>query len=260
MQFTTHPEIHNFQLDEAYRGAMFAWPVLINGTRISNRGWSLEQLGIHELGGYLSSNRFLCHEGQGLTFLASAVDASFVSNARSNEVDVMRMLVSLQNRLPMTNLSSEIFKISPFDVAGGGLVFIIGTVYRKARDPRSLFLPDTDEFLVSKERLAMEVALSNGDPHYRHQILPAFPISKAIAEGLRTGVQCWSGMFAEPMSCEFDLDGTGDVTFALSIEETKAVSLRFGQDVMSTEDMARIQAAFVKCSISSSLAQSNYKH
>jgi hypothetical protein len=260
MQFNTHPEIHEFKLDTLYRGAMFAWPVLINGSLVSTRGWSLDQLGILEMGSYLNTNRFLCHEAQGVTFLASAVDASFVSSARSNEVDVMRMLVSLQNSFPLTNLSSEIFRISPFDVAGGGLVFIVGSVYRKAKDLRQLFLPDPDEFLVSKERLAMEVALSNGDLHYRHQILPAFPISKAVAEGLRSGVQCWSGMFAEPMRCEFDLESTGDVTFALRIEETRAVYLRFGQDVMCTEDMSRIQEVFVRCSASSAIGQSHFKH
>lgn len=260
MKFIVHPETHPFSIDAAYRGAMFAWPVLLNPTRVATPGWSLRQLGVNELGQCLSDSRAMSHAGQQVTFLASAVDASFVSNARANEVDVIRMLVSLQQSLPSVCLPHDIFRINPFDVGGGGLVFIIGAIYRKANDDRELFLPEPDEFLVSKERLSMEIALSNGDPHYRHQMLPAFPLSQAVAEGLRMGVQCWSSMYEEPLRCEFDLESNGDTTFALSVDEGRAVYLRIGQDALSTTDMSRIQDAFVHSSMSSSMHQSAYTH
>lgn len=239
---------------------MFAWPVLLSPTLVSQRGWSLDKLGVQELGDVLTEDRFLCHEGQSLTFLANAVDASFVSSARAKEVDVMRMLVSLQNSLPLAGLTDDIFNFNPFDHHGGGLVFILGTIYRKARDKRALSLPDPNEFLLSKERLAMEVALSNGVPHYRHQILPAFPLSQAVAQGLRSGVQCWSGWFDEPTRCEFDLEGNGDVTMALSIENTKVVYVRFGQDAVSTEAMSGIQDAFTRSAAHSNISPGLYKH
>lgn len=260
MQFIQHPETQEFRLDTAYRGAMFAWPVLLNPTRVATRDWSLNQLGIDELGQCLTDNRFMSHDGQEVTFLASAVDASFVSSARANEVDVMRMLVSLQHSLPSVYLPHDIFRINHFDVGGGGLVFIVGVIYRKPRDNRALFLPDADEFLVSKERLSMEIALSNGDQHYRHQILPAFPLSQAVAEGLRMGVRCWSSMYEEPLKCEFDLERNGDMTFALSVEEGNAVYLRIGQGAISTGDMTRIQDAFIHSSMTSSSQLSAYKH
>jgi hypothetical protein len=260
MQFTTHPEIHEFRLDTGYRGALFAWPVLMNPSRVAIRNWSLDQLGFDRLGESLTDNRFMTHQGQGMTFLASAVDASFVSSARADESSVLRMLVSLQKSLPSVELARELFRINHFDVAGGGLVFIIGAIYRKASDPRPLFIPDAEEFLVSKERLSMETALGNGEPHSRHQILPAFPLSKAIAEGLRMGVQCWGGMHDEPLRCEFDLEPTGGVTFALSTEDRKAVYLRLGHDVISAQDMTVIQDAFLRCSANSAIHQSAYKH
>lgn len=260
MQFVEHPQSHLFQLNANYRGAMFAWPVLLNPSLVSQRGWSLDKLGVQELGDVLTDDQFLCHEGQGLTFLANVVDASFVSSARAKEVDVMRMLVSLQNSLSLASFADDFFNFTPFDHKGGGLVFILGTIYRKARDKRALFLPDPDEFLLSKERLAMEVALSNGVPHYRHQMLPAFPLSEAVAQGLRSGVQCWSGWFEEPARCEFDLENNGDVTLALSIEDTKVVYVRFGQDAVSTEEMSGIQDAFVRSAAHSNISPGLYKH
>jgi hypothetical protein len=280
MKFHSHPEVQDFQLDTAYRGALFAWPVLLNANRISTRNWSLQELGIDELGSCLSKNQFMSNEAQRLTFLSSAVDASFVSNARSQEVSVLRMLVSLQNQLPSVQIATDLFRINEFDVAGGGLVFIVGVIFRKASDPRPLSLPDPDQFLVSQERLEMEVALSKGEEHYRHQILPAFPLSRAVAEGLRMGVQCWSGMYEEPMRCDFDLDHEGNFTFALSVDaedeagdeakpmdfaaedaaDAKAIYLRFGHDVVSQQDMNSIQEAFVRCASNSHLNQSAYKH
>jgi hypothetical protein len=260
MHYIQHTETIDFNLDKAYRGALFAWPVLLNPTMLTSRSWSLRQLGFDGLGETLMENHFMSHHGQAMTFLASAVDASFVSSARADELAVLRMLVSLQNSLPSVDLAHELFRINEFDVRGGGLLFIVGAIYRKATDPRPLFMPDPEEFLVSKERLEMEVALVDGGPHYRHQILPALPLSQAIAEGLRMGVQCWSSTFDAQLRCEFDLEVNGDTTFALNAEEGQAVHLRFGKDVVSTQDMALIQEALVRCSTSSVLNQSLYMH
>jgi hypothetical protein len=142
------------------------------------------------------------------------------------------------------------------------LVFLLGAVYRRAADPAPIFLTDAADFLTSRHRLDMEVALSGGEGHlhYRHQLLPPFALSQAIAEGLGVGVRCWSALINEPVSCDFGLLASGDITFELKREESPLVSVRMAQDALTEQDRNHLYGSFVRGASLAGENRSFYQH
>jgi hypothetical protein len=261
MQFVQHPDTINFTLDRQYKGALFAMPLLLSPDLFTRVGWSIEKLDYHALANVFHESGVLSNQGQDTTFLARAVDASFVSSARREEQNVLQTLVSLHRSLPSIELAEELFRLNCFDFGGGGLVFLLGAVYRRASDPAPLYLPESAEFLTSRERLSMETSLSGAENlHYRHQLLPPVPLSHAIADGLRVGVRTWSALIEQPVSCDFGLLPSGDVTFEVKNEDSNLIYLRMAQDALSEQDRHQIFHSFVTGTSIAGAAQGHYTH
>lgn len=243
MKFTEHPETLEVELGQSYRGGLFAMPVLLHPQLLASSGDPLATVDTEAIGKALQLTGVISNEGQDATFLSRVVDASFVCSSRGEmQKPMMKALIAMHRSLPSWKKHAEIFKLSGYDHASGGLVFLLGVVYRRSTDPRPVFLPDPQSFLFSQERFALERALGGAVPSmYRHQILAPFTLSKAIGEGLSAAVECWSGMHEEQLHCEFDLTSDGDVTMALRDSQATAVSLKFENDAISPEDLAMIQ-------------------
>lgn len=247
MRFIQHPEITPFNLGSAFKGGLFAIPVLLHPQLLKPGIEPLAALDYEAVGRVLHKSGILSHKSQDVTFLARAVDARFVSSARGDiEQPVLKTLVSMHRSLP-TGDGAELFRIGGFDPAGGGLVFLIGAVYRQVVDPLPVFLPEENDFLLSRTRFELEVAIGGGGSSlYRHQVLPPFTLSRAIGQGVSAAVRCWAGMQEEPMTCNYDLDAAGDVTLQLSHSKDLAVSLRFGHDAMTADDLELIHGQVIR--------------
>jgi hypothetical protein len=248
MHFLNHPETTHFDLGSTFKGGLFAMPVLLHPQLLTPGVDPLADLNYEAVGQVLHSTGVLSHKRQDVTFLARAVDARFISSARGDmQKSVLKTLVAMHRSLPAYQDGMELFRLGGFDPSGGGLVFLIGAVYRQVIDPLPVCLPDPGEFLISRARFEIEVALGGGGcSFYRHQVLAPFTLSKAIGEGVTSAVRCWSGMYEEPLSCNFDLTPVGDVTMQLSDGEDLAVSLRFGHDAMTADDLALIQSQVIR--------------
>lgn len=261
MQFTQHPDIINFSLDRKYKGALFAMPLLLSPDLFTRKGWSLDKLDYEALGAIFHESGVMSNKGQDVTFLARAVDASFVSNARREEFNILRTLVSLHRSLPTIELAEEIFRLNCFDYAGGGLVFVLGAVYRRASDASPLYLPESSDFLTSHHRLSMETSLSGAENlHYRHQLLPPVPLSNAIAAGLSVGVRNWGALLEQPASCDFGLLPSGDVTFEVKNEDSNLIYLRMAQDALTEQDRNHIFHTFVRGRVIAGSGPGHYRH
>lgn len=249
MHFHNHPEISTIKLESTFKGGLFAFPVLLHPQLLKPGTDPLANLDYEAVGRVLHATGVLSHKEQDVTFLARAVDARFISAARGEmRHSVLKALVSMHRSLPAAVEARELFRIGGFDPAGGGLVFLIGAVYRRLVDPQPVVLPDENDFLLSRARFELEVALGGSDSRlYRHQVLPPFTLAKAIANGVSATVRCVSGMYEEPMSCNFDLDVTGDVTLQLSGREDLAVHLSFGHDAMTAADLELIHGQVINC-------------
>lgn len=235
-------------------------PVLLHPQLLVPGVEPLAALNYEAVGQVLHSTRVLSHERQDVTFLARAVDASFISSVRGDMQNaVLKTLVAMHRSLPVQQGGHEVFRLSGFDPTGGGLVFLIGAVYRQVIDPLPVCLPEPGEFLLSRARLEIEVALGGGESSfYRHQVLAPFTLSRAIGEGVTSVVRCWSGMNEEPLSCNFDLSPRGEVTMQLSSGEDLAVSLRFGHDCMTATDLQLIQSQVIRSAATGGAAASRY--
>lgn len=270
MHYLIHPEIEHIELLDNYRGGIFAMPVLLHpqGVRNSAVGGHesmgvdpLRRLDYEAVGTVLHKSGLLSKDGQNATFLAHAVDASFVSSSRGEaQGGLMKALVTLHQSLPSTDDLLKLFRISGFDPNGGGLVFIFGLVYRHAADLRPIYLPDPNEFLFSRERLDIEIALSGNQPGmYRHQVLAPYPLSTAIAQGVATAVSCHTGMTDQLLSCSIGFTQHGDMKMELLDDEgAAAVSLNFARDALSTSDINLIHERALRSAAMGAAAAPNY--
>lgn len=262
MRFINHPETSNFSLGSTFKGGLFAIPILLHPQLIKPGLDPLCGLDCEAVGRVLQETKVLSHKQQDVTFLSRPVDARFVCGARGvASKSVMKTLVSLHRSMPEYANPEDLFHISGFDPSGGGLVFLIGAVYRQIIDPHTVTLPCHDDFLSSRARFAMEIALSGaGAGMFRHQVLAPMTLSKAIAEGVSAAVRCWNGLFDGPMSCEFDLNVKGDVTMKLNHGDEAAVALRFGHDAITERDLQLIQQEVTRSASSRGNNSANYLH
>lgn len=262
MHFLNHPDVSTINLESTFKGGLFAIPVLLHPQLLKAGTDPLASLDYEAVGRVLQSTGILSHREQDVTFLARAVDARFISSARGEmRHSVLRALVGMHRSLPASVDGQELFRIGGFDPAGGGLVFLIGAAYRQIIDPLPVYLPDENDFLLSRARFELEVALGGSDNSlYRHQVLPPFTLSKAIAKGVGAAVRCVSAMYEEPLSCNFDLDVTGDVTMQISRGEDLAVYLRFGHDAMTADDLELIHGQVIKSASLPNASFSAYLH
>ena len=262
MNFHNHPETSTIKLESTFKGGLFALPVLLHPQLLKPGTDPLANLDYEAVGRVLHATGVLSHKDQDVTFLARAVDARFISAARGEmRHSVLKALVSMHRSLPAAVEAQELFRIGGFDPAGGGLVFLIGAVYRRLVDHLPVFVPDENDFLLSRARFELEVALGGSDSSlYRHQVLPPSTLTKAIAEGVRATVRCVAGMYEEPMRCNFDLDATGDVSLQLSRGEDLAVHVSFGHDAMTAEDLELIHRQVVNSGSLTNCSFSAYLH
>ncbi|UUZ69752.1 hypothetical protein LP416_10615 [Polaromonas sp. P2-4] len=91
-------------------------------------------------------------------------------------------------------------------------------------------------------------------------MLPPFILTRANAKGVSAAVRCVSGMHEEPMSCNFDLDATGDVTLQLSCSDDLAVRLSFGHDAMTAADLELIHGQVINSGSLTNGSFSAYLH
>lgn len=236
-------------------------PLLLSPDLFTRKGWSVNKLNYDAPGKIFHESGIMSHKGQDVTFLARAVDASFVSNVRREEFNVIKTLVSLHRSLPSIEVAEDLFRLNGFDFSGGGLVFLLGAVYRRASDPSPLYLPDSADFLTSYYRQSMETSLSGEENiHYRHQLMQPVPLSIAIAEGLRMGVRNWGALIEQPASCDFGLLPSGDITFEVHGEDSNLIYLRMAQDALTEDDRNHIFHSFVRGTAIAESGQSSYRH
>lgn len=247
MRYFKHPETSLFSLKPTYRGGLFAIPVLLHPQLLNPGGAPLAGLDHQALRSVLSETKVLSPEDQGLTLLPHVVDAHLVCRARGDKrQSLLKTLVSLHQSMPEFSNPEDLSGIRGFNPAGGGLVFLIGAVYRRIIDPLPVTLPYPDDFLASRARFDMEHALGGGKPGLlRHQIFAPVLPSTAIAYGLSEAMQRWSGLFDGPAGCEFDLDAQGDVTMQLKLGDDSSVALRFGHDNTTEKDLQLIQGKMI---------------
>lgn len=273
MHYLTHPEIEHIDLLNNYRGGIFAMPVLLNPQSLRAYGGSghdvvggdpLRRLDYEAVGTVLHKSGLLSKDGQNATFLAHAVDASFVSSSRGEaQAGLMKALVTLHQSLPSTDDLLKLFRISGFDPNGGGLVFIFGLVYRHAADLRPIYLPEPNEFLLSRERLEIELALcGNQSGMYRPQVLAPYPLSTAIAQGVASAVSCYTGMTDQLLSCSIGFTQHGDMKMELLDDDgAAAVSVNFARDALSPADISLIQErAMRSAAIGAATAPNYFRH
>lgn len=224
-------------------------------------GDPLRRLDYEAVGTVLHKSGLLSKDGQNATFLAHAVDASFVSSSRGEaQPGLMKALVTLHQSLPSSDDILKHFRISGFDPHGGGLVFIFGLVYRHASDLRPIYLPEPNEFLFSRERLDIEVALCGSQPGmFRHQVLAPYPLSTAIAQGVASAVSCHTGMTDQLLSCNIGFTQHGDMKMELLDDEgTAAVSVNFSRDALSSADISHIHQQALRSAAMGAAATPNY--
>ncbi len=65
-------------------------PLLLSPDLFTRKGWSINKLNYDALGKIFHESGIMSHKGQDVTFLARAVDASFVSNVRREEFNVIK--------------------------------------------------------------------------------------------------------------------------------------------------------------------------
>lgn len=270
MHYLTHPEIEHIDLLNNYRGGIFAMPVLLNPQSVKTYGENghdvvggdpLRRLDYEAVGAVLHKSGLLSKDGQNATFLAHAVDASFVSSSRGEaQAGLMKALVTLHQSLPSTDDLLKLFRISGFDPNGGGLVFIFGLVYRHAADLRPIYLPEPNEFLFSRERLEIELALGgNQSGMYRPQVLAPYPLSTAIAQGVASAVSCYTGMTDQLLSCSIGFTQHGDMKMELLDDEgAAAVSVNFACDALSPADISLIQERAMRSAAIGAMTAPNY--
>lgn len=247
MRYFKHPETSLFSLKPTYRGRLFAIPILLHPQLLNAGVNPLAGLDYQALGQVMSETKVLSPEDQGLTLLSRVVDAHFVCRARGDKrKSLLKTLVSLHQSMPEFSNPEDLGGIRGFNPAGGGLVFLIGAVYRRIIDPLPVTLPYPDDFLASRARFDMELALGGGKPGlFRHQIYAPVLPSTAITYGLSEAMQRWNGLFDGPGSCEFDLNAQGDVTMQLKLGDDSRVALRFGHDATTETDLQVIQGKMI---------------
>ncbi len=224
-------------------------PVILNPHLIEPETDALAVLDYAAAGGVLSTSGVVSHNKQDVAFLARAVDTRFIATARGEEQKrVLKTIVAMHRGLTGTTKGTDLLSVGGFDPANGGLAFLIGAVYRAEDDPEEVVLPDSHDFLMSRARLDLEVALGgHRSTHYRHQVLAPVNLGCAIGYGVSAAMSCWTASIEKPMRCNFNLTVEGDVTMELAHGEEVAVSLKLGQDEMTGHDLNSFQAAMLRC-------------
>ena len=180
------------EIGDGFRGGLFAMPLLLNPGLVKPNTDPLNDLNYVAAGAVLNSSGIVSHNRQNVAFLARAVDARFIAGARGdNQKNVLKTIVAMHQSKTSKTACTDLLNVGGFDPAGGGLAFLIGAVYRSFDNPEDVVLPDQNDFLLSRARMELEVALSGpGSTHYRHQILAPVDLALAIGVGVRAAMNC----------------------------------------------------------------------